>query len=97
MAGIGTGGTVVGVGKYLKAKNPKVQIVAVDPVGSIVRDFFYTGDFPDPARDPYYFPKHENATKYHGILEDLKKGLSTQQKEKLAFKNVERFIASNWT
>ncbi|MEO0596296.1 MAG: pyridoxal-phosphate dependent enzyme, partial [Chloroflexota bacterium] len=34
---------ITGVGKYLKSKNPKVQIVAVDPVGSIVYDYFYTG------------------------------------------------------
>ncbi|MEM9951005.1 MAG: cystathionine beta-synthase [Chloroflexota bacterium] len=44
VAGIGTGGTIVGVGKYLKALNPKIQIVAVDPVGSIVHDYFYTGE-----------------------------------------------------
>jgi len=43
IAGIGTGGTVVGVGRYLKKMNPKIEIVAVDPVGSIVHDYFYTG------------------------------------------------------
>ena len=34
VAGVGTGGTVTGVGKYLKSKNPKVQIVAVEPAAS---------------------------------------------------------------
>jgi len=43
VAGIGTGGTITGVGRYLKSMNPKIQIVAVDPVGSIVYDYFYTG------------------------------------------------------
>lgn len=43
VAGIGTGGTVCGVGKYLKEKKPSVQIVAVDPVGSIVYEYFKTG------------------------------------------------------
>ncbi len=34
VAGVGTGGTVTGVGEYLKARNPAVKIVAVEPAGS---------------------------------------------------------------
>ena len=36
VAGVGTGGTVSGVGKYLKSKNPNVRVVAVEPAGSPV-------------------------------------------------------------
>lgn len=36
VAGVGTGGTVTGVGAYLKAKNPKIQVVAVEPEDSAV-------------------------------------------------------------
>lgn len=43
VAGIGTGGTISGTAKYLKEKNSKVQVVGVDPKGSIYADYFKTG------------------------------------------------------
>jgi cystathionine beta-synthase len=43
VAGMGTGGTIAGVGQYLKEKKPEVKIVGADPVGSILYDFFHHG------------------------------------------------------
>lgn len=44
VAGLGTGGTVSGTGKYLKEKNPEIQIVGVDIEGSILHHFYCTGE-----------------------------------------------------
>jgi cystathionine beta-synthase len=44
MAGVGTGGTITGCGKYFKEKNPNIQIVGVDCEGSIVAHFAKTGE-----------------------------------------------------
>lgn len=39
---MGTGGTISGVGRYIKEQNPKVRIVGADPEGSILCQWFYT-------------------------------------------------------
>ena len=43
VAGMGTGGTITGTAMYLKEQNKGVQIVGVDPIGSILHDYFKTG------------------------------------------------------
>ncbi|MBM4167631.1 MAG: cystathionine beta-synthase [Ignavibacteria bacterium] len=52
IGGMGTGGTLSGVGKYLKEQNPNVKIVAVDPRGSVLKEYFHTHKMPESHR-PY--------------------------------------------
>jgi cystathionine beta-synthase len=42
VAGLGTGGTMGGVGRYLKERKPEVQLVGVDPIGSLYYDYIKT-------------------------------------------------------
>jgi cystathionine beta-synthase len=48
VAGMGTGGTISGAGKYLKEKRPDTKIVGVDPVGSLYYDFVKSGRITKP-------------------------------------------------
>jgi len=49
IAGIGTGGTISGTGKFLKEKKPKIKIIAVDAVGSIYYDYFHNHEISKPS------------------------------------------------
>ena len=44
VASAGTGGTITGVGRYLKEKDPEVRIVGIDPEGSMIAPYFNTGE-----------------------------------------------------
>lgn len=43
VAGIGTGGTISGTGRFLKEKNPQIRIIAADPYGSVFKTYKETG------------------------------------------------------
>ena len=60
VAGIGTGGTLSGIGRFIKEKNLKIKVIAVDPAGSVFYSYFKTGKLPPP-----------HTYKVEGIGEDM--------------------------
>jgi microsomal dipeptidase-like Zn-dependent dipeptidase len=60
-------------------------------------DFFYTKNFPEPGRQPFFFPLAENAGKYPSILESLSHNLNESQLRKLASENVFNFYQKLWS
>jgi cystathionine beta-synthase len=50
VAGIGTGGTICGVARYLKERDPSIKVIAIDPEGSVFHDHFHHGVLVEPGR-----------------------------------------------
>ncbi len=53
VVGVGTGGTISGVGKYLKEKNPNIKIWGIDTYGSVFKKYHETGEFDENEIYPY--------------------------------------------
>ena len=53
IVGVGTGGTISGVGKYLKSKNPNIKVWGIDTYGSVFKKYHETGVFDENEIYPY--------------------------------------------
>lgn len=68
VAGVGTGGTITGVGEYLKGKNPKVEVVAVEPASSPVLSKGTPGAHKIQGIGAGFVPQVLNTTVYDKII-----------------------------
>ena len=49
----GTGGTISGTGRYLKEQNPKIKVLGVDAIGSVIKKYHETREFDESEISPY--------------------------------------------
>lgn len=68
VAGVGTGGTISGVGEYLKSKNPAVKVIAVEPAGSPVLSKGTAGSHKIQGIGPGFVPQTLNTGIYDEVI-----------------------------